>query len=182
MDFEVMRAVLFNPGTKENAGIFSHPQSWGVMAECILGNGDRAMQYHKAYLPSAQNEVAEIRGIEPYVHCQSTHGKHSKKFGRSRLPWLTGAATWTYHSATQYILGIRPEAAGLNIEPCIPKSWDGFTATRVFRGNKLTINVTNPSHVCKGVKSTTVDGKVTESSVIPVDILKDGSVIDVVMG
>jgi N,N'-diacetylchitobiose phosphorylase len=36
---DVMRAVVFNPGIKENAGIFNHTQGWGVMAECLLGHG-----------------------------------------------------------------------------------------------------------------------------------------------
>jgi cellobiose phosphorylase len=35
---DVMRAVVFNPGIKENAGIFNHTQGWGVMAECLTGN------------------------------------------------------------------------------------------------------------------------------------------------
>jgi cellobiose phosphorylase len=70
-----MRAVLFNPGTKENAGIFSHPQSWAVMAECIMGNGDLAFKYHTDYLPAAQNKKAEIRQIAAYVHCGERSGE-----------------------------------------------------------------------------------------------------------
>jgi cellobiose phosphorylase len=46
-----MRAVVFNPGIKENAGIFNHTQGWGIMAECLLGHGDRAYEYLRASLP-----------------------------------------------------------------------------------------------------------------------------------
>jgi cellobiose phosphorylase len=178
IEFEVMRAVLFNPGTKENASIFNHTQSWAVMAECLLGHGDQAFAYHMAYLPAALNERAEIREIEPYVHCQSTHGKHSERFGRARLPWLTGAATWTYHSATQWILGLRPEAKGLRIDPCISSDWDGFDARRVIRGKTVHIHVANPDGVCNGVGSLTIDGVSVEGSVAPWEMLKDGSKIE----
>src|SRR5690606_16997442 len=70
---KVMRAVLFNPGNKENAGIFSHTQSWAVLAEIAAGDGDQAYAYYRAFMPAAQNDRVEIREIEPYVHCQSTY-------------------------------------------------------------------------------------------------------------
>lgn len=181
-DIEVMRAVLFNPGTKENAAIFSHPQSWAVIAECMLGHGDQAFEYHRAYLPAAQNDAADVRQIEPYVHCQSTHGRHSQRFGRSRLPWLTGAATWTYYSATHWILGIRPELSGLCIDPCIPSQWDGFEVRRVFRGKTLDIKVNNPDRVCQGVKAIAIDGNVVEGNIAPWELLRDGSKIEVTLG
>ena len=41
-------------------------------------------------------------------------------------------------------------------------------ATRQFRGATYDITVKNPNHVCKGVKSMTVDGKAVDGNVIPV--------------
>ncbi len=130
---DVMRAVVFNPGVKENAGIFNHTQGWGVMAECMLGNGDRAYEYYRASMPAAYNDRAEIRQIEPYVQGQTTYSTYSPRPGNTRTSWLTGAAAWAYYSATQYILGLRPELDGLRIDPCIPSTWSGFKATRRFR-------------------------------------------------
>ncbi len=131
---EVMRAVLFNPGNKENGGIFSHTQSWAVLAEIMAGDGDRAYFYYRSFLPSAQNDRADIREIEPYVHCQSTHSQFSKKTGHSRVPWLSGTAAWAHFTALHGILGLQPEPGGLRINPCIPRSWSGFKAIRCFRG------------------------------------------------
>ena len=150
---DVMRAVVFNPGIKENAGIFNHTQGWGVMAECLLGNGDRAYEYYRASMPAAYNERAEIRQMEPYVQGQTTYSTFSPRPGNTRTSWLTGAAAWAYYSATQYILGLRPEIDGLRIDPCIPAAWPGFNATRRFRGKTLHIAVKNPNGVCQGVKS-----------------------------
>ncbi|MEQ9822747.1 MAG: glycosyl hydrolase family 65 protein, partial [Puniceicoccaceae bacterium] len=182
MPVRIMAARLFNPGTKENAGIFNHPQGWAVIAECMLGNGNRAYEYHSNYLPAKFNDKAEIRGSEPYVHCQSTHAKYSPMHGAARLPWLTGAATWCYYSSTAYMLGIRAELDGMRIDPCLPDHWDGYQATRRFRGMELKIDVKNPDRVQTGVKRITVDGAVIDSTLVPLDKLSDGCRIEVLMG
>lgn len=98
IECDVVRAILFNPGVKENGSIFNHTQGWVVMADCRLGNGDRAYRYYRAYMPSRFNDEPEVRGIEPYVHCQSTHSRFSERFGSSCLPWLSGTASWSYDS------------------------------------------------------------------------------------
>jgi cellobiose phosphorylase len=173
-----IRAVLFNAGQKENAGIFCHPQGWAVIAETLLGHGNRAYEYYRAYMPSAYNDRAEIREIEPYVHCQSTHGRHSRRFGASRLPWLSGTATWSYVTATQFVLGIKPDWDGLRVEPVIPSTWNGFEMNRKFRGANYQIRVTNPKHVECGVKKLIVDGKeLASSSAIP--LAKPGATVKV---
>jgi len=179
---KVMRAVLFNPGNKENGGIFSHTQSWAVLAEIAQGDGDQAYAYYRAFMPSAQNDRADLREIEPYVHCQSTHAPASKKYGRSRVPWLSGTASWAHHTATQHILGIRPEVGGLVIDPCIPRSWAGFTAVRNFRGKRVNIEVRNPAGVCRGVASLTVDGKPVDGNAVPKVLLRNGATIVAVLG
>jgi cellobiose phosphorylase len=163
---KVMRAVLFNPGNKENGGIFCHTQSWAVLAEVLRGNGDQAYAYYRAFMPAAQNDRAEIRQIEPFANCQSTHARPSPKFGASRVAWLSGTASWSHYTATQWILGIRPEIDGLRIAPCIPRAWDGFEVTRQFRGATYHIVVRNPSHVNGGVSRLTVNGAVAPGNLV----------------
>ncbi len=179
---DVMRAVVFNPGIKENAGIFNHTQGWGVMAECMLGNGDRAYEYFRAAMPAAYNDRAEIRQSEPYVQGQTTYSTFSPRAGNTRTAWLTGAAAWAYHSATQYILGIRPEVDGLRIDPCIPSHWEGFSATRRFRGKLIDIRVNNPNKVCRGVQSLRFNGEELSGNLIPVTMLGDNNLVEVVLG
>jgi len=179
---EVMRAVVFNPGIKENAGIFNHTQGWGVMAECLRGNGDRAYAYYRAAMPAAYNDRAEIRQIEPYVQGQTTYSPFSPRAGTARTAWLTGAAAWAYVSAGQYILGLRPEMDGLRIDPCIPKSWNGFTATRRFRRATLEIVVRNPNGICRGVESISLNGDRLKDNLVPADSLRATNRIDVVLG
>ncbi len=178
----VVRAPLFNKGMKENAAIFSHTQGWAVMAETILGNGNRAYDYHKSYLPSAYNSKAEIRQTEPYVYSQTTNSKYNSRFGASRNPWLSGTASWAYYSAAQYILGIRPGYGGLLIDPCIPSYWEGFTVQRNFRGKLINIEVKNPSKVQKGIKEIILNGQAVEGNLLPAEILKSINEVKVMMG
>jgi N,N'-diacetylchitobiose phosphorylase len=181
-DFHVMRAALFNAGLKENASIFTHTQGWAVIAETLLGHGDRAYEYFRNYLPAAYNTRAEVRQIEPYVYCQFTHSKYSPRFGASRVPWLSGSAAWSFFAATQSILGVRPEYGGLRIDPCIPSAWTGFKMTRVFRGKKLAIEVSNPARVQKGVKKLVLNGTQLHGNFIPADQLLAENQVEVEMG
>ncbi len=170
---EVMRAVVFNPGVKENAGIFNHTQGWGIMAECLLGHGNRAYEYLRAAMPAAYNDRAEIRQSEPYVQAQTTYSRYSPREGNARTAWLTGAAAWFYFSAVQSVLGLRPEPDGLRIDPCIPAAWDGFSARRVFRGKTLEIHVHNPGHAQRGVSKLLLNGEALEGNLIPFERMKD---------
>jgi cellobiose phosphorylase len=156
---------VYPPSMKENAGIFCHPQGWAVMAECILGRADRAWDYYRSYMPAAYNDRAEVRGIEPYVHCQSTHGKHSRRFGASRLPWLSGTATWSYYVATHYILGIRPDYDGLCIDPRLPSEWPSVQVTRRFRGAEYVIDMHRRDD---GSTRVVVNGEELDGDLVPV--------------
>jgi cellobiose phosphorylase len=178
----VMGGVIYNHGIKENAGIFCHTQSWAVMAEVLLGNGDQAYEYYRAFMPAAYNDRAELREIEPYVHCQTTYATCNRNAGKSRVPWLSGTVSWSHHTALQWILGVRPEIDGLRIDPCIPKSWPGFTVRRNFRGMTLKIEVRNPDGVSKGLKNLTIDRKNIAGNLIPLDQLRDGAKIVAVLG
>lgn len=181
-DYNIVRAMLFNPGMKENGGIFMHTQGWGVIAETMRGNGNRAYDYFKRYMPSAYNDKAEVREIEPYVYCQSTHGKESPHYGSSRLPWLSGSATWSFFAASQYILGLQPVHNGFRFDPCIPSEWEGFTATRKFRNKILHIEVKNPSHIQKGVSHLILNGERVEGNFIDGEVLKEVNNVEVMMG
>jgi len=179
---DIMRAVVYNPGIKENSGIFNHTQGWGVMAECLQGNGDRAYEYFRATLPMAYNDRAELRQSEPYVHAQTTYSTFSPRAGNTRTSWLTGAAAWSYFSATRYILGVQAEINGLRIDPCIPAAWEGFEVTRRFRDKTWHITVHNPEHVCHGVTKIIVDGEKFDSNLIPVDTPGEEHHIEVCLG
>ncbi len=150
-------------GVKENGAIFSHANPWAWVAEAKLGRGDRAMKHYLSLLPTKQNDLMEVRQAEPYSYCQFIMGRDHTAFGRARHPFMTGSAGWSYYAATRYLLGIRPQFTHLEIDPCIPADWDGFTASRKWRGATYQITIENPSHVQKGISLIEVDGTVCEN-------------------
>lgn len=179
--FDGARAVLYNPGTKENASVFSQAQGWIVLAEAIMGDGKRAYMYYNEANPASMNDKAEIRVSEPYVHCQFTEGAESKFAGRANNHWLTGTATTMMVAGVEGILGIKPQLDGIVFEPCIPAEWDGLTIRKVWRGKTLNVSVTNPNHSEKGVKSVTVNGKKIDGKLIAESILEENNEITVEM-
>lgn len=174
--------LVYPPSHKENGGIFCHSNSWAIVAECVLGRGDRAYEYYRSYLPARYNAQAEIHQAEPYVYCQFTYGKHTPRFGESRNPWLTGTASWTYVAVTQYLLGLQPALTGLKVNPCIPAAWDGFEVRRRFRGKWINLKVENPTHVQGGVKQIILNGNPIQGNIIPADQLLDENVAQVILG
>ena len=62
---------------------------------------------------------------------------------------------------------MQPTLDGLRIYPCIPRSMDGFTLRRVWRGAVYDIQVENPCHVQKGVAAATVDCRPLAGQVLP---------------
>ncbi len=148
----------YNDYTKENASIFCQTQGWLLLAEAMLGRGDKAYRYWKEINPAEYNDRAELRTMEPYVFGQFTEASGSPFAGRSHVHWLTGTASTVMVGLVEGILGLRPEADGLVIDPAIPSCWDGFTMEKTFRGKKLSITVRNPDHKESGVKKVTVNG------------------------
>lgn len=167
-------------GYKENAGIFCHNNAWIICAAGYAGKGDKAYDYYTRIAPVFV-EDEKLHRTEPYVYAQMVAGKDAKRFGEAKNSWLTGTAAWNFVAISQYILGIIPSYDGLKIDPSIPHEWDGYKVTRKFRGATFNIEIKNPSHVQKGIKSLTVDGKTLDFNVIS-DITSGVHEVVAVMG
>ena len=146
-------------GYKENAGIFCHNNPWIIIAEAIFGRGDDAFAHWAKIAPSYTEEHSELHKVEPYVYSQMIAGRDAAKPGEAKNSWLTGTAAWNWYAISQFILGVRPDYDALVVDPCIPKTMKGFTATRFFRGATYEIEVKNPKGVESGVVDVTIDGQ-----------------------
>jgi len=171
----------YPPGAKENGGIFLHSNPWVMIAETIVGNGDRAFEYYNQINPITKNDKIDEFQVEPYVFPQNILGDEHPQFGLGRNSWLSGTASWVYTAGTKYILGVRPTFAGLMVDPCIPKAWDGFEVTRKFRDKTYHITVKNPKHVSKGVTSLVVNDEAVQGQIIPISDLLHNEVV-VILG
>jgi len=170
--FEGALALLFNPSTKENGGIFLQSQGWLILAEAMLGRGGRAMEYYLESCPAAQNDIADTRLMEPYVYSQFTESSESPFEGRSHVHWLTGTASTVMVGCVEGILGLRPDMNGLLLSPSIPSAWKSLEIEKVFRGSKLNIKVSNPDGRESGCRKLTVNGTAVEGGYIPASMLK----------
>jgi cellobiose phosphorylase len=155
----------YPPGYKENAGIFCHNNPWVMIAETLVGNGDRAHDYYTRINPSAREGISDLHRCEPYVYSQMIAGRDAPTFGEAKNSWLTGTAAWNYYAITQFILGIRPAYDGLQIAPVIPQNWAGFKATRKFRGVTYRIQVERAGAGNRVALS--VDGAPIEGDTVP---------------
>ena len=171
--FDGALMLLFNASTKENGGIFSQPQGWLILAEGLMGHGNRAMEYYLDCAPSAMNDKAEIRKLEPYCHGQFTEGKDSPKFGRAHVHWLTGTASTVMVGSVEGILGLRPDFYGIHINPSIPSDWKEFEMKKFFRGKWLNIKVVNETGSESGVKKLVLNDKVVDGDYIKAEDLAD---------
>ena len=58
--------------------------------------------------------AADIYGEPPHV-------------GRGGWTWYTGSAGWLYRFILEGILGIRRVGKSLQVSPCLPPHWPGYT-------------------------------------------------------
>lgn len=159
-------------GYSENGGVFLQANCWAIMAEALLGRGDRAWDLYLQTMP--QNIAAKV-GVEryrnePYAYCSTLLGNANPQFGEGCVSQVTGTAAWMDVVATQYLLGVRPTLEGLLIDPSIPAAWDGFVVERTYRGCRVTIQVDNPDHVQHGVRLLEIDD-------VPAPV-SDGALVD----
>jgi cellobiose phosphorylase len=171
----------FIRGEKENGAVFLHASSWSIIAEAILGRGNKAYEYYKKMLPM---DLASNPGFktEPYVYPEFVAGPDSPHYGEGSHSWLTGCAVWMWRACLDYLLGVRPELDGLKIDPCIPGEWSSYNIKRRFRNAIYVITVTNPEGVQHGVREIRIDGKKHESNLLPV--YSDGRIhrVEVILG
>lgn len=156
----------YNKGCGENGAIFCHANTWAIIAECMLGNGNRAYQYYRQLLPMvAQAKAGEWRyKAEPYVYASNIFGPESDKFGLANVSWLSGTAAWMQVAIGEYILGVRATYEGLQISPCVPDEWNEYSLKRKFRDVLYNISVSRT-----GEKTIKVNGKLIEGNIIKYD-------------
>lgn len=179
---ELGEVSSYPPGYKENAGIFCHNNPWVSIAETVIGRGERAFEIYRKTCPAYLEDISEIHRTEPYVYAQMVAGRDAKFHGEAKNSWLTGTAAWTFVNISQYILGVAPTHTGLSINPCVPRDFGDFEIIRRFREGIYHIQVMNPEHVEKGIKSITVDGVPVEGCVIPYVAGKEAYEVVVTMG
>ena len=174
----------YPPGLRENGGQYTHAAIWMIIAHAMQGDGDKAAALFRMINPishaATPGAVARYK-VEPYVVAADIYSAEGQ-VGRGGWTWYTGSAGWLYRAGVESILGLHKEGDRLRIDPCIPRSWPGFRATVRHGAATYEISVDNPTGVCRGVASITLDGAMAEGS--SVALTDDGGAhhVTVVLG
>ena len=169
------------PGVRENGGQYTHASLWAVIAEAILGFGDKAGEFYRMINPiehARSKEAANKYKVEPYVVAADIYGA-SNLVGRGGWTWYTGSSSWFYQAGIEYILGFQIENNILRIKPCILKDWKGFSMRYKFGRSIYNIRVHNLNGKNTGVTKVIVNGEVIENKEIL--LVDDGKVNEIIV-
>jgi cyclic beta-1,2-glucan synthetase len=149
------------PGIRENGGQYTHAAVWTLMAFAALGDGDKAGELLRILNPIHKTDSrAKVQRykVEPYVLAGDIYGE-APHIGRGGWTWYTGSAGWLYRAGIEWVLGFRVRGNTFSIDPCIPKTWSGYSVRFQYRSATYLIRVENPSGVSRGVSRVQIDGK-----------------------
>jgi len=176
----------YNPGNGENGAIFCHANGWAVIAQALLGDGDRAWEYYSLLAPQKALERVglDTYRAEPYAWASNIVGPENPKHGWANVTHITGTATWMDIAANQFLLGLRPKLDGVQIAPVMRSEWSHMEAERIYRGTRIRMVVQNPNHVSSGVAKIIVDGTEFATPFLPAEYMqgKDTVTVTVLLG
>ena len=118
---------------------------------------------------SFDKNKASIYRVEPYVVSSEIYTKPSQS-GRGGWTWYTGSAGIMYKTILESLLGLKISQNKMEINPCIPDDWKGFSFSYLYKKTKYNIKVSNNLNVVN--KKIRVDGELLSSNIIY--LLDDG--------
>ncbi|MGH7593497.1 MAG: GH36-type glycosyl hydrolase domain-containing protein, partial [Gemmatimonadales bacterium] len=163
------------PGIRENGGQYSHAATWSIVAFAQLGLGDQAGELFSFLNPVNHSRTAEEVArykVEPYVVAGDVYSL-TPHAGRGGWTWYTGSAAWLYRAGLESMLGFGLRGTRLEIDPCIPQSWVGFTIAFRYHTARYDIVVDNPHGLSSGVATVDVDG-VPAADIASIPLVDDG--------
>lgn len=167
------------PGTRENGGQYTHGAIWAIIAESMLGFGDKAVELFRMINPiehSKTRESAQKYKVEPYIIVADIYS-HENLAGRGGWSWYTGSSSWMLKLGIEYILGLKIEKGILKLEPCISSEWKEYAISYKYGNSIYNIKVENPNNKNTGVESFTLNGQEIKEK--QVKLIDDGRVYDI---
>ncbi|MBE5805742.1 MAG: hypothetical protein E7313_03415 [Clostridiales bacterium] len=149
---------------------------WVIIAEAILGFGDKAVEYFRMINPIEHSKTKDAvmkYKVEPYVIPADIYGQGNLA-GRGGWTWYTGSSSWMYIAGIKYILGLNVSDGYLSLEPHISKSWKEYSIKYVYGQTIYNIKVFNESGKTDGVIKMLLDGNLVEEKRIK---LVDDSIV-----
>ena len=118
-----------------------------VIAEAMLGFGDKAVEYFRMINPiehsKTKNSVMKYK-VEPYVIPADVYGQGNLA-GRGGWTWYTGSSSWFYKAGIEFILGMKISNGIMTFSPCVPKEWKEYQIQYRWKESIYNIKVKNPN-------------------------------------
>ena len=135
--------MKYPEGVRENGGQYTHASIWVIIALCMIGMIDDAIELIEMINPISHTEnkigVNKYK-IEPYVIPGDIY---SNKYmaGRGGWSWYTGSSSWYYKVCVEHILGIKRKGNKLYLPENIPTKWNKFEIQYRYKTNIYNIKV-----------------------------------------
>lgn len=167
------------PGTRENGGQYTHSAIWVIIAEAILGFGDKAVEYFRMINPiehaRTKDSVMKYK-VEPYIIPADIYGQGNLA-GRGGWTWYTGSSSWMYIAGIKYILGIDISDGYLNINPAISSQWKEYSVRLKYGEAVYNVKVKNENGKNNGIQELVVNGVQIDDKKLK--LLHDNSINDI---
>ena len=171
--------MSYLPGTRENGGQYTHGAIWAIVAEALVGNNEKALEYYKMINPiehSKTKYLADKYKVEPYVIVADIYSRGNLT-SQGGWSWYTGSASWYYICIIKYILGINIENGVLSISPNIPYYWAEYSIAYKYGNSIYNIKIKNISKGNSGIKRFMLNECVIEEQ--KVKLVDDGKVYSI---
>ena len=133
-DLEPGYIKAYLPGTRE----YTHSAIWVIIAEALLGFGDKAVEYFRMINPiehsKTKDSVMKYK-VEPYIIPADIYGQGNLA-GRGGWTWYTGSSSWMYIAGIKYILGLNIQNGYMTFKPAIASNWKEYFV-RYKYGNSI---------------------------------------------
>ncbi len=149
------------PGVRENGGQYTHGSCWAIIAEALLGFGDKALEFYRMINPiehARTKDASSKYKVEPYAIAADIYGAGNLA-GKGGWTWYTGSSSWYYTAGIEYILGLKIKNGYLTIEPCIPKDWKEYLMRYKWKESIYNIKVINKHQKNTGVEKVLLNGE-----------------------
>ena len=166
-------------GIRENGGQYTHGAIWLIIAEAILGFGDKAVEFAEIINPiehSKTKEEAKKFKLEPYIMSADVY-TNKDLIGRGGWNWYTGSSSWYFKAILEYILGLKIKNGFLWIEPCISKNWKEYQIKYKYKTSIYHISVNNKNGKNTGVERFILNGNEIKDKKIPLS--DDGKIYNI---
>lgn len=166
----------YPPGIRENGGQYTHASIWLMIAQAILGFGDKAVEYMNILNPiehAKTKEEAKRFKLEPYI-LEADLYSNKDLLGRGGWNWYTGSSSWFFKGVLEYILGLKIQNGYIEINPCIATNWKEYEIRYKYKTSIYNIKVRNYNSKNKGVERFLLNGEEVKEKKV---MLKDNGKI-----